>query len=106
MFMRFQVQYFNVTDRLWHNIGPGGDSGFVSVGSAKYDKRETGRYILLTTPPAGQSYRVRGAVTFEWRRGDKVVRRARKRTRAGHTGTRGADPKDFSAAECTIRSMS
>jgi hypothetical protein len=102
MYMRFQVEYFKATDALWHDIGPGGDSGFVAIGSAKYERREAGRNFVLNAPPAGQSFRVRGAVTFEWRRGAKVVRRATKRTRAGHPATVGADPRDFSAAECAV----
>jgi hypothetical protein len=103
MFMRFQVQYFNTVDGRWTNIGAGGDSGFVAVGSARYQRREAGRSFVLNAPPAGQTYRVRGVVTFQWRRGDKVVRQARKRTRSKHPDTANADPKGFSAAECTIR---
>jgi hypothetical protein len=103
MFMRFQVQFLRDSDHQWHNLGPDGDSGFLPVGSAKYQRREAGRNFTLAPPQAGKTFRVRGVVTFEWRRGDVVVRRARKRTRSGHPDTAGADPKGFSAAECTVK---
>ncbi len=92
MYMRFQVQYWKASDNSWHNIGPSGDSGFIFVGSGRYRARQAGRNFVLKPPPQGKTHLLRGAVTFEWRRGDKVVRRARKRTRSGHPNTRGADP--------------
>ena len=53
-------------------------------------------------PPTGQSYRVRGLVTFEWRLGKKVVRTASKHSAARKAPVRNADPKGFSAAECMV----
>jgi hypothetical protein len=105
MFMRFQVQYLDATSNRWTDLGPAADSGFLPVGSAKYRRRESGRNFAISPPPAGQEFALRGVVTFEWRRGDQVVRRARKRTRTGHRGTMGSDPKGFSAAECTIKAV-
>jgi hypothetical protein len=102
MYMRFQVQYFKTSAKQWANGDATADSGFRSVGSAKYRRRESGWNFAITPPAPGQSYRLRGIVTFEWRKHGVVVRRARKRTRSGHTGTTGADPKGFSAAECVI----
>lgn len=101
MFMRFQLQYLATDDGRWHNIGPSGDSGFIAVGSAKYRQRQYGRNFTVQ-PPAKGAFRLRGAVTFEWRRGTSVVRRARMRTTAGHGNTAGADPRGFSAASCSI----
>ena len=103
MYVRFQVQYLSLLDSKWHNIGSSGDSGWVALGSGRYRARQAGRDFVLEPPPEGQTFHVRGAVTFEWRRGAKVVRRARKRTENGHPGTRGADPERFSAASCFIR---
>jgi hypothetical protein len=102
MFMRFQVQYLRPSDGRWHNIGPSGDSGFIDVGSARFRARQTGRNFTVTPPRTG-SFRLRGAVTFEWRRDGEVVRRARERTHSGHPGTKGADPPDFSAATCAVK---
>ncbi|HYF27693.1 MAG TPA: hypothetical protein VD931_18265, partial [Baekduia sp.] len=103
MFARFQVQYLSAADDRWHNLGPSGDSGWVALGSGRYRARQAGRNFVLKAPAEGRVHRVRGAVTFEWRRGKDVVRRARKRTTAGHGSTRGADPAGFSAAVCEIR---
>jgi hypothetical protein len=104
MYMRFQVQYFKTSANEWANGDATADSGFRYVGSAKYRRRESGWNFAITPPPAGQSYRLRGIVTFEWRKRDVVMRRERRRTRSGHTSTTGADPKGFSAAECIIKS--
>jgi hypothetical protein len=41
-------------------------------------------------------------VSFEWRRGKRVVHRTRAFTEAGHPGTAGAEPPEFSAATCEI----
>ena len=102
MYMRFQVQYFRTSTMTWAPTDATVDSGFQSVGSAKYRRRESGWNFSITPPPAGQTYRLRGIVSFEWRVGKKVVRKAQKRTRSGHKDTFGADPKGASAAECTI----
>jgi len=46
---------------------------------------------------------LRGNVTFEWRRGSRVVYQAQKYTEAGHADAAQADPPGFSAAACEIR---
>jgi hypothetical protein len=103
MFMRFQVQYYTAQDELWHNLGEGADSGFVEVGSAKYRTRQSGRTFTITPPrPGSPAYLLRGVVTFEWRKDGEVTRHARKRTTSGHPDTKGADPRGFSAATCSI----
>jgi hypothetical protein len=104
MFMRFQVQYHGRDDRRWHNTGPNGDSGFIDVGSGRYHARQAGRTFTVTAPPAAvQGFRLRGMVTFEWRRDGEVVRRERRRTTGSHPDTRGADPVGFTAGSCVIR---
>jgi hypothetical protein len=102
MFMRFQLQFFTVSSGTWQDLGPTGDSGFVTVGSAKFTRREGGQDFQLAPPQTGKTYRVRGSVSFEWRLGKKVVRRAHKRTTVRKPAVRGADPKGFSAAECIV----
>ena len=103
MFMRFQLQYQR-DDGRWRQLGATGDSGFIDVGRAKTrGSRQAGHSFRLSPPRAGNVFTLRGLVTFEWRAKDgTVVRRARKRTTAGHRSTAGADPTGFSAAECTI----
>jgi opacity protein-like surface antigen len=103
MYMRFQVQYFRTSIGKWAPTDATVDSGFQSVGSAMFRRRESGWNFSITPPPEGQTYRLRGIVSFEWRLGKKVVRKAQKRTRSGHKGTFGADPKGASAAECVIK---
>jgi len=103
MYMRFQVQYFRTSTMKWAPTDATVDSGFQAVGSAMYRRRESGWNFSITPPPGGQTYRLRGVVSFEWRKGKDVVRRATKRTRSGHKGTYGADPTGFSAAECIIK---
>jgi hypothetical protein len=103
MYMRFQVQYFRASTKRWAPTDATVDSGFQSVGSALFRRRESGWNFSITPPPAGQTYRLRGIVSFEWRVGKKVVRKASKRTHSGHKGTFGADPKTASAAECVIK---
>jgi hypothetical protein len=102
MYMRFQLQYLAAEDQKWHNIGPTGDSGWIDVGSAKYQRRQTGRNFTVL-PPKNGAFTLRGAVTFEWRAGTEVVKRSRMRTTAGHGTTTGADPKGFSAATCEVK---
>lgn len=102
MYMRFQLQYFDAAAKRWKSMGGVADSGFILVGNAGFKRRESGNSFGISAPPSGSAWRLRGVVTFEWRRGKKVVERVRERTVAGHPGTRGSSPKGFSAAECTI----
>ena len=99
MYMRFRAQFLSSVDGLWHNfLAKGTDSGWVRVGSARYRARQSG-WSFPFALKEGQRYELRGSVSFEWRRGDEVVRRAARRTRAGHATAVG-DPKGYSAATC------
>jgi hypothetical protein len=99
--MRFQVQYFSRADGLWHNITRGADSGWVSLGQTPRRTVEAGQDFTFQ-PAKGQSLRLRGKVTFRWRRKGRTLKRVAELTEAGHRSTRGADPADHSAAECVI----
>jgi hypothetical protein len=102
MFMRFRAQYFSTVDNLWHNfLSEGTDSGFVPVGAAKFKARQSGWTFPFELAP-GQSYEVRGVVNFQWRKGEKVVRRAVQRTTKGHK-TALSEPKGYSAATCVLK---
>jgi hypothetical protein len=100
MFMRFQVQFFSATDEHWHRVQEGGDSGFVDVGSARLKALQAGR-LFVFAPPAGGSFQLRGIVTFEWRAGKRLVRRARQATTAGHHADQ-SDPPGYSSDTCVI----
>jgi len=101
MFMRFRAQYLSVEDDKWHNVSGQGDSGFLEAGRADVKARQKGRYIRVE--PRNDSIVLRGVVTFQWRRQGKVVRRAERRTRKGHTSKAGADPPGYSATTCTVK---
>jgi hypothetical protein len=104
LFVRLQVQFLRRADATWHALGGSGDSGFVDVGNGAARVRQSGRTFTLSPPAGGRpAFVLRGLVTFEWRRDDVVERRARRATAAGHPGTPGADPEDYSAATCSIR---
>ncbi len=101
MYMRFRAQFFSEVDKRWHNsTSAGTDSGWVFVGSARYKARQSG-WTFPFALRSGQRYELRGVVKFQWRRGRRVIRRASKRTTAGH-GTAVSDPRRFSAATCRI----
>jgi hypothetical protein len=102
LFMRFRVQFRGRGGR-WRALGPAGDSGWVDAGSGRARARQAGRTFTVTPPARGGAFLLRGVVAFQWRRGGRVVRRARTRTRGGHPGTAGADPPSASAATCTVR---
>jgi hypothetical protein len=106
MFLRFQVQYYAAGEGEWHNLQAGGDSSWIAVGSGGYAARQAGRTFRFQAPTGDRTEVLRGAVTFEWRSGARVVRRARKRTAAGHRGEAGGDPPGYSAAVCELESAS
>ncbi len=101
LFMRFRVQH-RAPSGGWRTLARG-DSGWVAVGSGGARARQSGRTFTITPPRAGEAYVLRGVVTFAWRRGGRVVRRARRATTGGHGRTTGADPAGFSAATCRVR---
>jgi hypothetical protein len=103
LFMRFVVQYRGPGGR-WRPVGAAGDSGWVDAGSAGVRRtRQAGQTFTVQPPASRGAYLLRGAVRFQWRRGKAVVRRARALTRAGHPGSAGADPPNYSAATCVVR---
>ena len=104
LFMRLQLQFLRRSDNSWHTLGGSGDAGFVDVGNGAARGRQTGRTFTLMPPAQGRpAFVLRGFVTYEWRRGGAAVSRARRATTAGHPGTVGAEPDDYSAATCSIR---
>lgn len=101
MFMRFRLQYLDGTSHGWIDLPKGGDSGFEALGAA-LAARQAGRNFQLVPSAGRRSYTLRGVVTFQWRRGTRVVHSVTRPTSAGHRSIAGADPPGFSAATCTI----
>lgn len=102
MYMRFRVQYLSTDDQQWRDFASKAtSSGWVSVGSALYKARQSGWTFPFKLQP-GQQYELRGVVNFQWRKGTTVVRKATKRTTAGHR-TALSQPEGYSAATCVIK---
>lgn len=102
LFMRFRVQWKDRSDGLWHNLIDQGDSGFVGFGRSKKGLgREGGRLFPFKAP--GKPLRLRGRVDFEWRIGERVVKRDVALTEKGHRSGAGSDPKGYSAATCLLK---
>jgi hypothetical protein len=103
MYMRFRVQ-FQDTAQAWHTLKSGrlSDSGWVRIATGRRGEHDAGWSFEFKPPASGGAHVLRGVVSFEWRRGKRVVQRTRAFTEAGHPGTAGAEPPDFSAATCEI----
>jgi hypothetical protein len=101
LLMRFRVQYRDPSDR-WRLVRAGADSGWQRVASGRRGMYDFGWSFTFRPPSSGGAHVLRGVVSFEWRRGDQVVRRDSAVTAPGHPGTAGAEPADFSAATCEI----
>jgi hypothetical protein len=99
LYMRFRVQYQERSSHRWVNVARGADSGFVKVGSALL-ARQAGQSFRFAA--GGQAFTLRGYVTFQWRRAGSVLGTTSKATDAGHTSLAGADPKNYSAATCSL----
>ncbi len=80
-------------------MAKGADSGFQPVASTAAVS-QSGRSFQLV-PTAGP-FRLRGVVSFQWRRGGHVVHAITLTTTPGHKSLSGADPKGFSAGTCKI----
>jgi hypothetical protein len=103
MFMRFRVQFQNADGR-WRTLksGPLSDSGWVRVATGRRGVHDAGWSFEFKPPASGGAHVLRGVVSFEWRRGKRVLQESRAYTEEGHPGTAGAEPADFSAATCEI----
>jgi hypothetical protein len=89
-------------------------STWVDAGSARFRTAQRGfDFSDIADPPAGERYKLRGLVRFEWResrpveKGSKrmrevVVKRARRFTRGGLEGVAGGRPEGRSDAVCVV----
>jgi len=102
MYLRIQGEY-QTGNGTWRTLGAAGDSGWLDAGKSLARPRQTGRTFTITPPEKGKpAYILRATVTFEWRRGTRVIRRVQVVTTGGRRGVSGADPAGFSAATCAI----
>jgi hypothetical protein len=99
MFMRFRVQYVEAKTKKWVYVAKGADSGFQPVASTT-TASQSGRNFQLV--PSAGPFRLRGVISFQWRRGVHVVHATSRTTTTGHKSLVGADPAGFSVATCKI----
>ncbi|MEA2494564.1 MAG: hypothetical protein QOJ29_2475 [Thermoleophilaceae bacterium] len=102
MYMRFVAQYYERSKQLWSEVKGSGVSKWISVGSGDFARRQGGFTFAFDPPASGKTFVLRGAVDFKWTKGRRIVRTAHVLTKSGHPGTKGADPKDYSAGLCEI----
>src|ERR1039458_1395643 len=72
MYMRFRLQYLDSTTKRFIDLANVVAPRFVTVGPAR-SAREAGRSFQLVPVAGGPAVRLRGVVTFQWRRGRTVV---------------------------------
>jgi hypothetical protein len=101
MYMRFLAQYLDPVTKKWVDLGKGADSGFLKLGSGTLT-RQAGDSFQLALTAGKSSYKLRGYVIFQLRKGSTVIETAAKPTAAGHKSLAGADPRGFSAATCVL----
>ena len=103
MYMRFGAQYYDRSRQLWSVVKGSGISKWIYVGSGIYARRQAGYTFAFDPPASGKTFVLRGAVDYKWVKGRRIVRTAHVVTKSGHPGTKGADPKGYSASLCEIK---
>jgi hypothetical protein len=103
MYMRFRVQFQN-SEGEWKTLKSSrlSDSGWGRIAVGKRGEHDAGWTFEFKPPASGGAHVLRGVVSFEWRKGRRVLMRSKAFTEAGHPGTYGAEPADYSAATCEI----
>jgi hypothetical protein len=74
----------------------------VDLGRATRGAHQGGVQFPFQAPAAGESYELRGAITFQWAIGRRVLARAIRHTKHGYQDVDFADPPGYSAGTCTI----
>lgn len=102
MYMHFTAEWWSTTERRWRPTGS--SSPWVRVGDARYVSTQAGYSFQFADPPPGTGFKMRGVVRYQWRarRSGRVLKRARRVTKAGYEGVAGGIPAGRSDAGCTI----
>lgn len=112
MYMRFQLQWYRPAQRRYEDLGV--PSTWVDAASARFVAVQRGfTFGGIADPPAGERYKLRGEVSFEWRelepvkKGSKrkrevVVKQTRRLTRGGFKGVAGGRPPGRSDGVCVV----
>jgi hypothetical protein len=101
MYMAFRLQYMDPTTKAWVDLASPKAPVYTYVG-ASTTVRQGGRSFQLVPRPGKPAVMLRGVVSYQWRRGGKVLQSATRPTSAGHKSLAGADPRGYSAATCTM----
>jgi hypothetical protein len=98
--VRIRIQFFDGTRGAWRVVRSGRDGDFTKLSDG--GGRVFGGTTFTFTPPGpGHVLKLRGLVDVQWRRGRRVVSRARLTTHGGHANA--TDPLlQVSLATCTI----
>jgi hypothetical protein len=101
MYMSFRLQYLNTTSNVWVNLPSSSAPAFVSVGAGA-SARQGGTSFQLVPVAGTAGVRMRGVVSFQWRRGKKVLQSTSRPTTPKHKSLAGAEPAGYSSATCLI----
>jgi hypothetical protein len=97
--MTVQVDYWDAAAKVFRPVPGATGHAQVKLGTV-LDGVEQGGHTFRF--PAGTGL-LSGTITFQWRRGGKVVGHISKPATGGHHGVNGGDPPHRSAASCVIR---
>ena len=100
MYMAFRLQYMNTTTGKWVDLASA-KPAYVYVGPGG-SVRQGGRSFQLVPRAGKPAVSMRGVVSYQWRRGGRILQSVSRPTTAGHKSLAGADPAGFSAASCQI----
>lgn len=101
MYMSFRLQYMDTATKKWADLSSAKSPAYVYVGPGG-TIRQGGRSFQLVPRAGMPAVTLRGVVTYQWRRGGRVVQSVSRPTTAGHKSLAGADPASYSAATCLI----
>ena len=101
MYMSFRLQYLNTANSLWVDLPASTHPTFVPVGAGT-TARQGGTSFQLVPVAGKPGVRMRGVVSFQWRRGKKVLQSTSRPTTPKHKSLAGAEPKGYSSATCLI----
>jgi hypothetical protein len=93
------VQYFSAAQNKFLSTG---DVQVVDLGLATHSAHQGGAIFPFQPPAAGDSYVLRGSVTFEWKLGGKVLGQVTRNTGHGYANVAAGDPAGYSEGTCTI----
>ena len=96
--MDVSVDYWNYTDGQFESANA---SSTISLGEGTHGVHQGGVSFPFA-PGQGNTYLVRGTITFEWKMGTKVVGTVTRNTGHGYSNVGFSDPPGFSAGTCTL----